>query len=67
MGQTCDVDAHCCFCQEIVQDADDGTVALIVVTAKRRHEEHPPTQALFCHSTCMGSRLAPNVPFLFVE
>ena len=55
------------FCQEIVQDADDGTVALIVVAAERRHEEQPPTQGLFCHSTCLGNRLAPNVPFLFVE
>jgi hypothetical protein len=59
------LEPHCCFRQELVSDTDDNTIVMTVTAAKRLNEQHPASQGVWCHSTCLGTRLAPNVPFLF--
>ena len=70
VGQDGRVDFACCFCQETIQVADNGTLSLLVASASRLAERDAPTQELWCHATCLGGKLSQAVhfdPFLFTE
>ena len=59
------MDYQCCFCGEGILDADTSAVILIAENLAnwRQGQLDRPSQGLFAHADCMGSRLHVSVPF----
>jgi hypothetical protein len=54
---------ECCFCSQSVSDSDSESLFVLVKAGTRHLEDNPPHQEFLCHASCMGTRLAPKVPF----